>query len=125
MAKRWFNSADVIIDDATGALLVGMTGLSPKAAAVNGGSAVSVSNASTTLSAANAARSQVVVTNTSTTAMLTVKLGSGAVSGQGILLAPAVDATHPGGSAVITGYTGIVTGIMSAAGATNVAVVEV
>jgi hypothetical protein len=100
--------------------------LTPLATANNPGAAVSVTNASATLLTANASRRSAIIVNRSLTAMLTVKLGSTAVSGSGITLAPAADATHPGGSCVIDDYTGIITGIMSAADATvgNVSVSE-
>lgn len=104
-----------------------LAALTPVAAAHNGGSAVSVSNASTLIAAANAGRRRLSITNRSLTAMLTLNYGGTAVSGAGDCLAPAADAVHPGGSIVITDYSGVVNGIMSAADATagNVAVVEI
>jgi hypothetical protein len=101
--------------------------IAPKAAAINPGSATSISNTSAEIAAANTARKSLTVTNLSLTAMLTVKLAATAVSGAGYCLATASDATHPGGSVTITDYCGVVHGIMSAADATagNVAVVEV
>ena len=97
------------------------------ATVVNGGDAKSVSSASEAIAAANDNRRSLTITNLSTTAMLTVALGQTAVSTKGYNLAPAADATHPGGSVTITDYTGAVNGIMSAADATtgNVAIVEV
>jgi len=100
----------------------------PLATANNGGDAVDVTNTpSVTLLAANSLRRSAIVQNLSTTRMLTVRLGSPAVTLHGINLAPAIDATHPGGSVMITGYTGIITGIMSGADAIadNVSVAEV
>jgi hypothetical protein len=102
--------------------------LLPLATANNPGAAVSITNTpSTVVLAANAARRSAIITNRSLTAMLTLSLGGTAVSGAGIPLAPAADATHPGGSVVIDKYTGAINGIMSVADATvgNVAVSEV
>lgn len=98
-------------------------------AALNGGSAVSVTSASATLAAINAARKSLTITNLSLTRALTVQCDGTAVAGAGVVLAVAADANHPGGSVTILGseYTGIVTGIMNGADATagNVAVLEV
>ena len=93
----------------------------------NKGSAVSVTNSSTTILPLFIGRKSAIITNLSTTAMLTLNLGGTAVSGAGICLAPAADATHPGGSCIIEEYSGAINGIMSAADATagNVSVVEV
>lgn len=99
------------------------------ATAHNGGSAVSVSNADTTLADANTARKSLTITNLSTTRALTVQCDDTAVAGAGVVLAAAMDANHPGGSVTILGseYTGEVSGIMNGADATagNVAVLEI
>jgi len=108
---------------ATSALQAGL------AVANNPGAKVSVTNVSTLLLAANPNRRSACITNRSLTAMLTISLGGPAVSGAGDPLAPAADATHPGGSrGILPGeYSGAVYGIMSAADVTegNVSVTEV
>jgi hypothetical protein len=97
--------------------------------AKNGGSAINVTSASKEVVAVNASRIVVTVTNLSLTQMLTLNLGGTAVSGAGIVLSPASDATHPGGRYTVYGveYAGQINGIMSGADATanNVAIVEV
>jgi hypothetical protein len=129
-------NADVFMQECDGEEAALGDVLAGLATAANPGSAVSVSNAAATIAAANAARRSLTITNKSLTAMLTVTLaaltaggGQSAVSGaSAFLLAPAADATHPGGSVTIDGrdYTGAVNGIMSAADATagNVGVTE-
>jgi hypothetical protein len=113
--------------EAASAAATVVTAIVGKAAAINPGSAVSVSNASATIAAANAARRSITITNRSLTARLDVFKGSPAVAGGGIPLAPAADAEHPGDSVSFSDYTGIVTGIMSALDGTvgNVSVTEV
>lgn len=101
--------------------------LSPLAAAAQGDGRKSITNVSGAIAGDNAVRRNITVTNLSTSAVLYVCCAAAAVAGAGIPLAPAADATHPGGSCTIAEYAGAVTGIMSAADATanNVAVLEV
>lgn len=115
------------LDATDSALAVADVNAVPLATANNPGTKTNVTNASETLFAINAARRSATIQNMSTTAMLSVQLGATAVSGQGINLAPAADATHPGGSVTIDDYTGVIDGIMSVADATagNVALGEV
>jgi sporulation-control protein spo0M len=99
------------------------------AAAADGGSTKSVSNTSSTLAAANPARKALVIQNWSLTCALTISGNDTAVFKGGLTIPPAEDATHPSGPITILGstYTGAVTGIMSAADATenNVSVMEI
>jgi hypothetical protein len=128
MTRKWINSQDVEVDATTGALLVEVSA-SGLTTAASGGTAMNVTNQSKQIAGANPSRRKLIVTNLSTVAMLTLNCGGNAVSGAGAPLAPASDATHPGGTAVIDGddWLGAVSGIMSAADATanNVAFVEI
>jgi hypothetical protein len=108
-----------------GGLPVSAAGL---AAAAEPGKKMSVVSTAggTTILAANANRVAAIITNLNTTRMLSLSLGGTPVSGAGIPLAPAADATHPGGTAIIQGYTGAISGIMSGSGSSNdVAVTEI
>jgi hypothetical protein len=80
-----------------------------------------------TLCAANAARKTAIITNLSLTAILWIALGATAAAGKGIPLAPAADATHPGGTLTVSGadYTGAISGITSDTTAHNVALAEI
>ncbi len=123
MATKPLMAADV--QQVNGTIAVAALGL---ATAKEPGKKMSVASTAggTQILEANANRVAAIITNLNTTRMLSLSLGGVPVSGAGICLAPAADATHPGGCAIITGFTGAIVGIMSGAGSANdVAVVEI
>ena len=112
--------ADAVADPATQTTLAALlTASTPKATAINGGDVINVTNVSGTVAAANALRRSLFVCNNHATARLTVTCGPTAVDYAGYVLLP-------GQSTTIRDYTGIVTGILSVADATdNVSIVEI
>ena len=131
LSRLFYNGERVLFNQTTGAQAVQVVDDAGNASALSAasvpGTALNVTNSSKEVLAANAIRRAAIITNLSTTAMLSLSLGGTAVSGKGICLPPAADATHPGGNAAITQYTGAINGIMSAGDATagNVAVSEI
>jgi hypothetical protein len=127
--RVWIDSATVLVNEETGALLVDAAiaaevGLP---VAVNPAGRTTGTGASQTLLVANAARKAAVITNLSLTAILWVALGPTALSGSGIPLAPASDAAHPGGALVVDGrnYVGAISGITTDTTANNIAIAEI
>jgi hypothetical protein len=111
----------LLVDEDTGALLAMAVG--PAVAANPAGSATGT-GASQLLVAENKGSA---ITNKSLTAVLALALGPTAVAGKGILLAPATDATHPGGTFTISraDYSGPISGILADTTPDNIAIAAI
>lgn len=89
MARRPIQAADIVTDDATGALLVKPVAVEPPGAASQAGASVTVSNANAKIIDANPNRKKVVIQNNDPVRRITLRFAAtAAVAGKGLVLEP-------------------------------------